>query len=78
MSVRTLSRALAAAGTSYRQVLDGLRRELALRHLARNTISISEIAFLLGFVELSSFDRAFKRWTGVTPADFRKQSRRWH
>jgi AraC-like DNA-binding protein len=75
MSVRTLSRSLAAAGTSYRQVLDGLRRELSLRHLAGNRFSISEIAFLLGFVELSSFHRAFKRWTGETPAEFRKRSR---
>ena len=75
MGVRTLSRALAAAGTSYRQVLDGLRREQALRHLAGNRFSISEIAFLLGFVELSSFNRAFKRWTGEMPADFRRRTR---
>jgi len=78
MSVRTLSRSLAAAGTSYRAVLDGLRRELSLRHLAGRQFAISEIAFLLGFVELSSFHRAFKRWTGVTPAEYRKQSRRSH
>jgi AraC-like DNA-binding protein len=75
MSVRTLSRSLAAAGTSYRQVLDDLRRELALRHLAGNRFSISEIAFLLGFVELTSFTRAFKRWTGETPAEFRRRTR---
>ena len=75
MSVRTLSRSLAAAGTSYRQVLEGLRRELSLRHLAGNRFSISEIAFLLGFVELSSFHRAFKRWTGETPVAFRRRSR---
>jgi AraC-like DNA-binding protein len=78
MSVRTLTRSLAAAGTSYRAVLDGLRRELSLRHLAGRRFAISEIAFLLGFVELSSFHRSFKRWTGVTPAEYRKQSRRSH
>jgi AraC-like DNA-binding protein len=75
MSVRTLSRSLAAAGTSYREVLDSLRREQSLRHLAGNRFSISEIAFLLGFVELSSFHRAFKRWTGETPAEFRRRAR---
>lgn len=75
MSVRTLNRALVAEGTSYRRVLEQLRRELALRHLADVRLSVTEIAFLLGFSELSAFHRAFRRWTGQTPSQFRAQSR---
>ena len=75
MSVRSLNRVLAAEGMSYQQLLDALRRDLAERHLASNEMSISEVGFLLGFSELSSFHRAFKRWTGRTPAQFRQEFR---
>ena len=75
MSVRSLSRLLAAEGTSFRELLDALRRDLATRHLAADQLSIGEVAFLLGFSELSSFHRAFKRWTGRTPAEFRQEFR---
>lgn len=71
MSVRTMNRALAAEGTTYRALLDQLRHELAARHLADDGVSIAEVAFLLGFSELSSFYRAFRRWTGRTPVEFR-------
>ena len=74
-SVRTLNRLLADEGTSHRKMLDSVRQELATRHLARNELSIAEIAFLLGFSELASFHRAFKRWTGATPRTFREQQR---
>jgi AraC-like DNA-binding protein len=72
-SERTLNRALAAEGTSYRELLDQLRKELAARRLSDDRVSISEVAFLLGFSELSAFYRAFKRWTGMTPAEFRRR-----
>jgi AraC-like DNA-binding protein len=75
MSVRTLNRMLAGEGTSYRHLLDQLRHELASRHLANPHISIGEVAFLLGFSELSAFYRAFKRWSGRTPAEFRQSVR---
>lgn len=75
MSVRTLTRTLTAEGTSYRALLDQLRHELAGRHLADPRTSIGEVAFLVGFSELSAFHRAFKRWTGQTPAEFRRQAR---
>jgi AraC-like DNA-binding protein len=75
MSVRTLNRLLANEGTSYRHVLDAIRHELAAHHLAADVISISEIAFLLGFSELPSFHRAFKRWTGESPSTFRQRHR---
>jgi len=71
MSVRTLNRVLAAEGTTYRAVLNQLRAEMAARHLANPRTSIGEVAFLLGFSELSAFYRAFKRWTGKTPLQFR-------
>lgn len=73
MSVRTLNRALAAEQTSYRMLLDQLRQEIAARLLLDNRVSIAEVAFLVGFSELSAFHRAFKRWTGQTPAEFRLQ-----
>jgi AraC-like DNA-binding protein len=72
MSVRSLGRGLAAEGTSYRELLDQLRRETAARHLADDRVAIAEVAFLLGFADLSAFYRAFKRWTGRTPAEFRR------
>jgi AraC-like DNA-binding protein len=71
MSVRTMNRMLAAENTTYRAVLDQLRCELASRYLADPRTSIGEAAFLLGYSELSAFYRAFKRWTGLTPAEFR-------
>lgn len=76
MSVRTLNRALAAEDTSYRRLLEQLRRELAVGHLADNRLSVTEVAFLLGFSDQSAFHRAFRRWTGRTPSAFRAQSRR--
>jgi AraC-like DNA-binding protein len=72
MSVRSLGRGLAAEGTSYRGLLEQLRRETAARHLADDRVAIAEVAFLLGFADLSAFYRAFKRWTGRTPAEFRR------
>lgn len=71
MSVRTLHRRLADEDTSHKQLLAELRRELATRYLRDRGIAISEVAFLLGFSEPSAFHRAFRRWTGTTPAEFR-------
>ncbi|MGE3508696.1 MAG: AraC family transcriptional regulator [Vicinamibacterales bacterium] len=72
MSVRTLHRTLAAEHLSYRTLLDRVRHELSCQYLADDRVSIAEAAFLLGFSELSAFYRAFKRWTGQTPAEFRR------
>ena len=76
VSVRTLHRALAAEGTSYRRLLDQLRLDIAERHLRDDRISVAEVAFLVGFSEISAFHRAFKRWTGRTPVTFRTEARR--
>jgi len=68
---RTLQRQLAAEGRSYSAVVDELRHELALAHLGRGVLGIAEIAFALGFDEVASFHRAFRRWERTTPAAFR-------
>jgi AraC-like DNA-binding protein len=71
MSVRSMHRGLRDEGTSFRGLLGQLRRQQATRLLADPRISVAEVAYLLGFAELSSFYRAFRRWTGRTPAAFR-------
>jgi AraC-like DNA-binding protein len=74
MSPRTLQRHLADEGTRYNDVLDGIREELAKRYLARKSVSASEIAYLVGFVEPPAFFKAFKRWTGMTPRAFQQRA----
>jgi AraC-like DNA-binding protein len=71
VSVRKLQMKLKEEGTGYRTLLDGLRKDLAIKYLQQEAISISEIAYLLGFSETSAFHRAFKRWTKRTPDKFR-------
>jgi AraC-like DNA-binding protein len=71
MSRRTLQRLLEAEGTTFTEVVDGLRRDLATRYLSEPSIAIAEVAFLLGFSEASAFHRAFKRWQGTTPSAYR-------
>jgi AraC-like DNA-binding protein len=73
LSPRTLHRRLAAAGTSFAALLDDMRRELAGGYLQRSDYSIAEVAYLLGFAEVSSFNRAFRRWTGTPPSAVRQQ-----
>jgi AraC-like DNA-binding protein len=75
---RTLQRRLLSEGTSFTQVLDEVRREMALSHMRGRRATIDEVAFLLGFEKPTSFHRAFKRWTGVTPGEFRRQSMPTH
>ena len=72
LSPRTLQLHLRQAGYTYQQLLDEVRRELAERHLRDHHLTITDIAFLLGFAELSVFVRSFRRWTGQTPGAFRQ------
>jgi AraC-like DNA-binding protein len=72
MSERSLQRRLASEGRVFDELLEGLRRELALRYLGDRAMAISEIADLLGYSEASAFHRAFKRWTGRTPSEARR------
>jgi AraC-like DNA-binding protein len=76
MTVRTLQRHLQQAGTSYQQILDELRRELAEHYLLRSDLPIQDIACYLGFTESRSFHRSFKAWTGQTPGEYREAKRR--
>lgn len=73
VSVRTLQRKLVAAGTTFRDVHDTVRRRLAEEYLADPGVSIAEVAFLLGFGDQSSFNRAFRRWTGQSPGRWRRR-----
>lgn len=75
MSARSLQRRLQSEGTSFAEVLSDLRRDLALRYLQDPRINIGEVAFLLGFLDATAFHRAFKRWTGGTPAEYRRSVR---
>jgi AraC-like DNA-binding protein len=74
MSSRSLQRRLQSEGTSFAQVLLDLRRDLALRYLRDERIGIAEVGFLLGFLDVAAFQRAFKRWTGTTPAQYRRST----
>ena len=70
MSTRTLAR-LAADGATFGRILDELRADLAQRYLAENDLSMSKIAWLLGFQEVSAFTHACRRWTDKTPTEIR-------
>lgn len=73
MSESAFQKKLKAEGTSYQEVLDATRAELAKHYLGKSGMSISEAAFLLGFTDSSNFSRAFKRWTGDAPSDYREK-----
>jgi len=75
LSARTLHRRLAEAGTSFEKLLDETRRELAAEYIRRTDYSVGEVAYLLGFAETSSFNRAFRRWNGRSPSEFRREGR---
>jgi AraC-like DNA-binding protein len=71
MTKRTLARKLSDEGADFTEVLQQLRRELAVRYLDDPKLHISKIAWLLGFNDVSAFTHAFKRWTGKTPSQMR-------
>jgi AraC-like DNA-binding protein len=74
MSPRTLQRRLREHGVSYADLLDSTRAGAAKSYLSDRQISVAEVAYLLGFSEQSSFNHAFKRWTGQAPTEFRRQA----
>ena len=71
MSRRTLQRKLADAETTYQQLVDETRRDLALRYIENPHLTITDITFMLGFSQQSAFTRAFRRWTGIAPSEYR-------
>lgn len=74
MSSRSLRRRLQERGKGFQALLTEVRAELAKRYLANPRLSLSEVAFLLGFSEPSAFHRAFRRWTGQTAQQFRRDA----
>ncbi len=72
ISERTLQRRLQEEGTSYQDLVDATRRELAREYLAREKLALGQVAFMLGFADQSAFCRAFQRWFGVSPSQFRR------
>jgi AraC-like DNA-binding protein len=71
-SPRSLQRRLADQGTSFQALLDDTRRHLAEAHLKEGRLDLAEIALLLGYSEQSAFTRAFRAWTGLPPAQWRR------
>ena len=72
-SVRTLQRRLKDAGVNYNDLQNDVRKTLALNLLENDTLALSEIAFSLGYSEVSAFNHAFRRWTGQSPGDYRRR-----
>jgi AraC-like DNA-binding protein len=71
MSVRSLQRRLSDEGMTWKQLLENTRRTLVGRHLHQPGMTVTQLAFLLGFSDVSAFSRAFKKWYGVAPSQFR-------
>ena len=72
ISERTLARRLADKGIAFSEILQDLKRDLAIRYLDDRNLHISKIAWLLGYQEVSAFTHAFKRWTGKAPSEMRR------
>lgn len=72
LSERSLQRRLTQEGVRFADLVEDIRRELALRYVADGSLALGEVAYLLGYAEPSPFHRAFKRWTGTTPAAARR------
>lgn len=75
LSTRTLQRRLAERKLTLRGLVDDTRHELARRHLESDRLHVAEIGFLLGYADPSTFAHAFKRWSGVSPSEYRKGAR---
>ncbi|WP_455209742.1 AraC family transcriptional regulator [Kaarinaea lacus] len=71
MSTRNLQRRLQQEGTSFKQLLEQTRIDLSQQYIKNSNLSVNEITFMLGFSEPSNFTRAFKRWTGHSPSEYR-------
>ena len=74
MAPATMRRRLHEEGASYQSIKDQLRRDLAISHLSHTSRGVMDIALELGFSERSAFHRAFRKWTGASPGEFRRTS----
>jgi AraC-like DNA-binding protein len=73
VSSRTLHRRLAGLGLNFRRLREDTRRRLAIDHLNDPRLTLAEVAWLLGYSEHSAFTRAFRRWTGESPQQWRSR-----
>jgi AraC-like DNA-binding protein len=73
--VRTLRRKLREEGTSFREILDQLRAEVAIKYLRDTQMTIDDIAYALGFSETANFRHAFRRWKRASPRELRRTLR---
>lgn len=73
LSLRNLQRKLSDKDSSYKEILEDTRKRLAIDYIKQSHISLGEISYLVGFSNLSNFNRAFKRWTDLTPGQYRQQ-----
>ena len=74
-SQRTLARRLREKGISFRELLDGVRKELGLGYMHESRYAVTDVAYLLGFSDQSNFARSFRRWTGLTPSKYRASNK---
>lgn len=77
LTSRTMLRRLREEGSTFRSEFESMRHKQALAYLRDTELSATELAYLLDFRSAASFHRAFKRWTGTTPGDYRTGARRW-
>jgi AraC-like DNA-binding protein len=73
LSARSLRRKLGELGTSYRDLREQVRSDLAQQYLRNSNMSVDQVAYLLGYTETTNFRRAFKRWLGVSPREYRNR-----
>lgn len=74
MSVRTYQRMLSSHHTTFKALLEGTRKQLAVEHLQHNALTVQDVALLLGYSETSQFYKAFRRWFNCSPGEFRQMS----
>lgn len=72
VSRSTLQRRLRDEDTTFQQILDTTRKDLALRYLTKSSLANEEISFLLAYSDPNSFFRSFRRWTGLSPSEVRE------
>jgi len=72
LTARVLQNRLKESGTTFKEVVDEVRKQLSISYLSEEGVPLIDVAFLLGFSEQSSFSRAFKRWMGKSPMEYRK------
>jgi AraC-like DNA-binding protein len=73
ISLRNLQRKLHDKDTSYKEILEQTRKKLTMDYIKQRHLSLSEIGYLVGFSSVGNFNRAFKRWTSITPGEYRNQ-----